>query len=157
MDNDTYTLLAYTPGSETPFIPVSIIVRKKFDMRFKTWAISLNGSEQSMDEVFGYGDNTPVSPPEDFPEGSWPCIEHNGISWFKIAEEARWRAERASNLLEEANRKRDPVKVLETLKTCARIAKMDVALLMSRLDASRNSPTESLVDIFERIKPNEKV
>ena len=56
-------------------------------------------------------------------------------------------------LLSEAKLKSNPLKSLQTLEAAARLCGFDLQELLGFLESNRDSPSESLEQIFQRLNP----
>ena len=91
-------------------------------------------------------------------EGMWVSVEKDGgTKSFFLSDEKRWREARAKSLISDANAvSGDPVLKLELLSAAGAMGKLDVPRLVSALEKSRKSPSESLMDIYLRLEKSQK-
>ena len=147
-------MIAYGLTSEdVPFVPEFVILEGEG----KVVTVFRNAREdlspKGFQKMFDEGKVALLGNPVPWREDSWPAVEADGLRWFFLSDEKRWRGARAKSLLHEAQGvSGDPVRKLSLLTASGNMGKVDVPKLVSSLEERRKDPSESLLDIYRRLE-----
>ena len=148
-------VVAYGPVPEDlPAVPDFVILNEGGELWMADRDSKSPIQPENLEELLRERGASPLNPPRPWREGGWYCVEDDGsATWFERSREKEWRRARAASLLRRAEALRgDPVKKLSMLAAAGSMERVDVPGLISLLEARRESPDESLADIYRRAR-----
>lgn len=89
--------------------------------------------------------------PTPYVQGRWIGLCPSGSDSFAKDEEPRWRLSQASKLVAGIESKGSPEDALQLL-SAGSIAGVDVKKVLEAIEANRTDPSESMVDVFMRMR-----
>lgn len=145
-----YTVVGYGPKSELfPFVPEFLILDSVDGNSYK---FPENGSK--VDSIGLNEEFEAILFPVEYKSDHWCIVEEDRtLAWFPRQDKTQWLTKRAMGLISEAKLKSNPLKSLQTLEAAAKLCGFDLQELLSFLESNRDSPSESLEQIFQRLNP----
>lgn len=144
-----WKVIAYGPQDVTPCIPGYVLLEGDDGAKR---CIHKSDPRPDSDQAIP-GTLTYLKDPCILFDGMWIAVEDEGATAFMAASEKEWRTERAQKLvMEAASLKGDPMRILKMVQAAGRLQGLDAPGLVRRLQLSKNSPDESLIDVLKRVK-----
>ena len=150
-----HEIMAFGPVSTVrPYIPECLIIKDmdSSTITYITHTVEKVIERSELDRLLSTREMVPLMPLVDLGTDSWICIGISTHEIFLKAEEAKFRASKAIQLLEKSQNS-SGCEALKLLQACAHIIQLDLKGLMHKLESNRTSKAENFIDIFKRIKP----
>lgn len=143
-----WKIIGYGPEVQVPCVPEYVLLEGEGEKR----CVLKSDPRPSADQAVP-GPLVPLDGSCLFFEGMWVAVEEGGAVTFDAASEREWRSRRSQELIREASSLRgDPVRALGMVQAAGRLQGFDAAGFVRRLQLSKQSPDEDLVDVLRRVR-----